>query len=263
MNIKLNGKKAFVCGSSQGIGKASAIELAKLGASVVLLARNKESLSEVRDELNVSADQKHDFIVTDFSEPEQLRSNVEKYLSENSEPVQILVNNTGGPPAGKAIDAGTNEFLSAFRNHLICNQILVQALAEEMKAENYGRIINIISTSVKQPIPNLGVSNTIRGAVASWAKTLAGELGEFGITVNNVLPGFTKTGRLDSIIKTRAEKSGSSVEEIEMGMKSGVPAKRFAEAAEVANAVAFLASPAASYINGINLPVDGGRTDCL
>lgn len=263
MNIKLNGKKAFVCGSTQGIGKASAIELAKLGATVVLLARNEGSLSQVKDELDTSNDQKHGFIVADFSEPEQLKAKVKEYLSENADPVHILVNNTGGPPAGKAIDAGTDEFLSAFQNHLICNQILVQALVVGMKAENYGRIINIISTSVKQPIPNLGVSNTIRGAVASWAKTLAGELGEFGVTVNNVLPGFTKTGRLDSIIKTRAEKSGSSIEEIEAGMKSGVPAKRFADASEVANAVAFLASPAASYINGINLPVDGGRTDCL
>jgi 3-oxoacyl-[acyl-carrier protein] reductase len=263
MDIKLNGKKAFVCGSTQGIGKAAAIELAKLGASVVLLARNEDSLSEVKDKLVISGDQKHAYIVADFSEPEQLKTKIENYLAENGEPVHILINNTGGPPAGKAINARTDEFLSAFRNHLICNQILVQSLAEGMKAEKYGRIINVISTSVKQPIPNLGVSNTIRGAVASWAKTLAGELGEFGITVNNVLPGFTKTGRLDSIIKNRAEKSGSSIEEIEAEMQNGVPAKRFADASEVANAIAFLASPAASYINGINLPVDGGRTDCL
>jgi len=132
-----------------------------------------------------------------------------------------------------------------------------------MKAEKYGRIINVISTSVKQPIPNLGVSNTIRGAVASWAKTLAGELGEFGITVNNVLPGFTMTQRLTSIIENNAKKSGATIEEVEMKMRNETPTRRFAEASEVANAIAFLASPAASYINGINLPVDGGRTACL
>lgn len=263
MDIGLEGKKAFVCGSTQGIGRAAAIELAKLGASVVLLARNEDSLNNVKDKLDTSAGQKHNYIVADFSAPDDLQRKVEKYLSANEEPIHILVNNTGGPPAGKAIDAGTDEFLQAFQNHLICNQILVQALVAGMKAENYGRIINIISTSVKQPIPNLGVSNTIRGAVASWAKTLAGELGRFGITVNNVLPGFTRTGRLASIIETRAEKAGRSVEEIETEMRAGVPAGRFADAAEVAHAVAFLAGPAAGYINGINLPVDGGRTDCL
>ncbi|MBA3694503.1 MAG: SDR family oxidoreductase, partial [Acidobacteria bacterium] len=178
-------------------------------------------------------------------------------------PIHILVNNTGGPPAGKAIDANLEEFINAFQTHLLCNQILVQSLVSGMKAERYGRIINVISTSVKQPIPNLGVSNTIRGAVASWAKTLSGELGEFGITVNNVLPGFTRTQRLKSIIENNTKKSGATIEEVEMKMQSETPAKRFAEASEIANAIAFLASPAAAYINGINLPVDGGRTTCL
>lgn len=263
MDINLEGKKAFVCGSTQGIGKASAVELASLGASVVLLARNSDALAQVLDELDESVNQTHGFIVADFAEPDVLRARVGEYLAENPQPVHILVNNTGGPPAGKAVDAGTEEFFNAFRNHLICNHILVQSLVAGMKAEKYGRIINVISTSVKQPIPNLGVSNTIRGAVASWAKTLAGELGEFGITVNNVLPGFTKTGRLESIIENRADKTGGTVNEIEAAMRATVPAKRFGESSEIANAVAFLAGPAAAYINGINLPVDGGRTDCL
>ncbi len=263
MDINLKGKKAFVCGSTQGIGRAAAIELANLGASVVLLARNENSLKQVKDELNQSQNQQHDFIVADFSKPDELKNKVAEYLENNNQPVHILVNNTGGPPAGKAIDAQLQEFINAFQNHLICNQILVQSLVEKMKAEKYGRIINIISTSVKQPIPNLGVSNTIRGAVASWAKTLAGELGEFGITVNNVLPGFTRTQRLQSIIENKANKTGNSIERVEAEMKGETPAKRFAEASEVANAIAFLASPAASYINGVNLPVDGGRTGCL
>lgn len=263
MDITLKGKKAFVCGSTQGIGKAAAIELAKLGATVVLLARNEDSLKQVKDELNSSGNQRHDYIIADFSNPEELKNKVAEYLEKNSEPIHILVNNTGGPPAGKAIDAKTEEFLSAFQNHLICNQILLQALVEKMKSEKYGRIVNVISTSVKQPIPGLGVSNTIRGAVASWAKTLANELGEFGITVNNVLPGSTWTGRIESIIETRAEKSGNSKEKIQQAMEAEIPARRFAEASEIANAIAFLASPAASYINGVNLPVDGGRTGCL
>jgi 3-oxoacyl-[acyl-carrier protein] reductase len=193
MDINLKGKKAFVCGSTQGIGKAAALEIASLGASVVLLARNEDSLKQVKDELDASQNQRHDYIVADFSKPEELRERVGEYLAKTGEPVHILVNNTGGPPAGRAIDSGTEDFLVAFQNHLICNHLLVQALVEGMRAERYGRIINVISTSVKQPIPGLGVSNTIRGAVASWAKTLAGELGEFGITVNNVLPGSTWT----------------------------------------------------------------------
>lgn len=256
-------KKAFVCGSTQGIGRAAAIELANLGASIVLLARNEESLKQVKDELSAEQNQQHDFIVADFSKPDELKTRVAEYLNANSSPIHILINNTGGPPAGKAIDAKTDEFISAFQTHLICSQILVQALASGMKSEKYGRIINVISTSVKQPIPNLGVSNTIRGAVASWAKTLAGELGEFGITVNNVLPGFTKTQRLESIIENKANKTGKTTEQIEAEMQSETPAKRFAEVSEIATAIAFLASPAASYINGINLPVDGGRTTCL
>ncbi len=263
MDINLARKKAFVCGSTQGIGKAAALELANLGASIVLLARNETSLKQVKDELNTSQNQRHDFIIADFSAPDELKNKVAEYLEKNSLPVHILVNNTGGPAAGKVIDAKLEEFINAFQNHLICSQILVQSLVEGMKAERYGRIINVISTSVKQPIPNLGVSNTIRGAVASWAKTLAVELGEFGITVNNVLPGFTKTQRLESIVENKANKTGNSIENIEAEMQSETPAKRFAEASEIANAVAFLASPAASYINGVNLPVDGGRTACL
>ncbi|HEV7645049.1 MAG TPA: SDR family oxidoreductase [Pyrinomonadaceae bacterium] len=263
MNINLAGKKAFVCGSTQGIGKAAAVEMAALGANVVLVARNEDTLKLVLDELDTSAGQKHSYIAADFSQPDDVKKSIEKYLADDPAPVHILVNNTGGPPAGKAIDADAEEFIRAFKSHLVCNQILAQALVPGMKAEKYGRIINVISTSVKQPIPGLGVSNTIRGAVASWAKTLAGELGEFGITVNNVLPGSTMTGRLQSIIETKARKAGVTIEEMEAGMQREIPAARFGTAAEIANAIAFLASPAASYINGINLPVDGGRTNSL
>lgn len=263
MDIDLVNKKAFVCGSTQGIGRATAIELANLGASIVLLARNRDSLERVKNELNAADNQIHDYIIADFSAPEDLQKRVGEYLEANPQPVHILVNNTGGPPAGRAIDSNLKEFVDAFQNHLLCNQILAQSLVGGMKAANYGRIVNVISTSVKQPIPGLGVSNTIRGAVAAWAKTLAGELGEFGITVNNVLPGFTKTARLQSIIENKAGKTGDSIEKIEAEMRAETPARRFAEASEVANAIAFLASPAAAYINGVNLPVDGGRTGCL
>ncbi len=261
MNLDLRGKRAVVGGSTQGIGKASAIELALLGATVTLLSRNEQVLKSVLSELPTPSNQIHNYLVADFNDPDQLKSVVQKFTSTNT--VHILVNNTGGPPAGPALDATPEDFIRAFTNHLICNQILVQAVVQGMKQATYGRIIKIISTSVKVPIKGLGVSNTTRGAVANWAKTLSVELAPFGITVNNVLPGTTMTGRLDSIIKSKAEKSGKTFDEIKNEMIAEVPAGRISEPHEVAAAVAFLASPAAGYINGINVPVDGGRTGSL
>ncbi len=261
MNLDLSGKMAIVCGSTQGIGKASAIELALLGANITLVARNEESLKSTLKELAATGSQKHDYVVADFSLPDQLKETIGRFL--HNKKVHILINNTGGPPAGQAIDASPEEFISAFSSHLICNQIMVQAVVPSMKEAGYGRIINIISTSVKVPLRGLGVSNTTRGAVANWAKTLSFELGSYGITVNNVLPGTTMTGRLDSIIKNKAEKTGKSYEEVKNEMIAEVPAARISEPHEVAAAVAFLASPAAGYINGINVPVDGGRTGSL
>lgn len=262
MNIDLTNKRAIVCGSSQGIGKAVAIEFAASGASVILIARNEESLRKVLRELPAAKNQNHNFIVADFNNPEELKKKLYNYTSENP-PVHILVNNTGGPPAGEAVSADTSQFIQAFSNHLICNQILVQSVVEGMKKEKFGRIINIISTSVKQPLKGLGVSNTIRGAVASWAKTLAGELAAFGITVNNVLPGATKTERLFSLFENRAKASGKNLDEVKADWMKEIPAMRFAEPQEIAYAVTFLASEYAGYINGINVPVDGGRTLCL
>lgn len=262
MNLDLKNKHAIVCGSTQGIGKAIAIELANLGASVTLVARNEESLKATKQELSTQAGQLHSYLCVDFSNPSELKKIVESYL-QRQPLVHVLINNTGGPPAGPVHLAKTEEFLSAFNNHLICNHILVQACLESMKNAKYGRIINIISTSVKQPLHNLGVSNTIRAAVANWSKTLANEVAKFNITVNNVLPGATSTQRLSTIIENKSIKAGNSTAEVSKEMMSEIPMGRFAEAAEIANAVCFLASPAASYITGINLPVDGGRTACL
>lgn len=261
MNLDLQGKRALIGGSTQGIGKASAIELANLGAIITLLARNEKSLKETLRELPTPLGQVHNYLVADFNFPDQLKSVVCQFVDNNT--IHILINNTGGPPAGQAIDAAPEEFIKAFTAHLICNQILTQAVVGGMKQSGYGRIINIISTSVKIPIKGLGVSNTTRGAVANWAKTIATELAPFGITVNNVLPGTTMTGRLDSIIKTKAEKSKRTYEEVKNEMIAEVPAGRISEPNEVAAVVAFLACPAAGYVTGINVPVDGGRTGSL
>ena len=260
MDLQLTGKTAVVCGSTQGIGHAAAVELADLGANVILLARNAEALQRVLETLPRSDDQVHRCLVADFAKPDEVRAVAEEVAAQ---PCEILVNNTGGPPGGPAIDAEVSQYEQAFRLHLVANQLLTQTLVPGMKSLRYGRIINVISTSVKQPIVGLGVSNTIRGAVASWAKTLATELGPFGITVNNVLPGFTDTARLHTIIEQRAAKTGLSESEVADRMRDSVPAQRFGEAAEVGGAIAFLATPAAGYINGINLPIDGGRTTCL
>lgn len=261
MNIDLTGKRALVCGSTQGIGRASASILAQMGASITLIARNEDELRKTAASLKPNSTP-HNFIVADFSKPHDLYNRVVEHLKTNG-PVHILVNNTGGPPSGPIIKATTDEFLNAFTNHVLCNQLLAQAVLEGMKKNGYGRIINIISTSVKIPLKNLGVSNTIRGAVGNWAKTWANEVGQFNITVNNVLPGATGTGRLKSIIETKAAKLGESISDVEAEMMAEIPMQRFATPEEVANAVAFLASPAASYITGINLPVDGGRTGNL
>ncbi|QMU26777.1 SDR family oxidoreductase [Adhaeribacter radiodurans] len=262
MDLNLSQKQAIVCGSTQGIGKAIAVELAQMGASVTLIARNEEKLQETLQELDQTAGQQHYYICADFSNPDDLTTKIKAYVVTKLA-VHILVNNTGGPSGGPIIDAGLEEFKKAFSNHLICNHILVQAVVPLMKQAQYGRIINIISTSVKQPLPGLGVSNTIRGAVANWAKTLSLELAQFGITVNNVLPGATVTGRHTSLIQAKAAKTGQTIEQIENEMLASIPAKRFGSSAEVAAAAAFLASPAAGYINGINIPVDGGRTGNL
>lgn len=258
MNLHLKNKNALVCGSTQGIGKATAIALAEEGVHVTLLARNEKALQSVLEELPNSGDQQHSYLVADFSDPE----NVRKAVSENSD-FHILINNTGGPKSGSIYEASPEQFSEAFQMHIVVNQILVQALVPFMKEQGFGRIINIISTSVKEPIPGLGVSNTIRNAVANWSKTMAGELAEFGITMNNVLPGFTDTARLDQIITAKANKANTSEEEMVAIMKGYVPAKRFAKPEETAAAVTFLASEKASYITGINLPVDGGRTKSL
>lgn len=262
MDIQLTRMNALVCGSSKGIGKATAFELAALGANVTLVARSEELLKKHAASLPNNGQQKHSYLVLDLSKPETITPAVEKHIAAQGN-FHILINNTGGPAGGQAIDADPEAYLNAFKLHLIANQTLAQAVVPGMKAAGYGRIINVISTSVKQPIPGLGVSNTIRGAVASWAKTLSLELGPFNITVNNVLPGFTETERLDEIISNKSAKTGQSAEEVAEGMKNTVPLRRFAQPEETASAVAFLASPAASYINGINLPVDGGRTASL
>jgi 3-oxoacyl-[acyl-carrier protein] reductase len=261
MNLDLTNKTALVCGSTQGLGYASATELALLGCHVVLMARNEDKLKETVKLLDISKGQQHFYLVADFADTNAVKMAIDGFVKNNT--IHILVNNTGGPPGGAALTAKPEEFLTAFNNHLINNHNLTQAVVPGMKEAGFGRIINIISTSVKNPIAGLGVSNTIRAAVANWAKTLATELGPFGITVNNVLPGFTKTVRADYVISTKAKAGNVTEAEVMKQLVAEIPAGRIGEPGEFGAAVAFLCSPAAAYINGINLPVDGGRLGCL
>ncbi|MGH8559053.1 MAG: SDR family oxidoreductase [Methylococcales bacterium] len=258
----LKGKRALVCGSSQGIGRAIARKFAESGAEIVLLARDRIALKAVADQLHRGDGQRHSFIVADFADPDALKQQLAERLPEIG-PIHILLNNTGGPPGGPIQSAGAGEFLDAFSKHLLCNQILAQAVLDGMKQAGFGRIINIVSISVREPIPGLGVSNTVRGAVANWSKTLAGELGPFGITVNNILPGYTETARLTSIIERKASEMNKTAAHVAKELKKSIPIGRFARPEEIANAAEFLASELAAYITGVNLPVDGGRLSCL
>ncbi|MFQ5589785.1 MAG: SDR family oxidoreductase [Phycisphaerae bacterium] len=262
LGYSLGRKRAIVCGSTQGIGRACALRFADLGAHVTLVARDELALTRVCGELSTPEQQRHEFVVADFTEPNSLKDRITRYL-KTSEPVHILLNNTGGPPHGAIVEAKPEEFVRAISMHVVCNQILVQAVLPGMKQQGYGRVINIISTSVKEPIAGLGVSNTTRWAVASWAKTMAGELAGFGITVNNVLPGYTDTARLGSLIKAKAKAGGISEGEVARQLIERIPAGRLARPEEIAAAAGFLASPSASYITGINLPADGGRLSTM
>lgn len=261
MNLSLEDKTAVICGSTQGIGLAIAEELALLSANCILIARNESLLQEAIQKLDIANRQLHSYKVADFSKPDQVRNVIQQVVAADT--VHILVNNSGGPPPGPIIDAIDDDFIAAFNQHLVCNHILAKAVVPGMKQAGYGRIINIISTSVKVPNKNLGVSNTIRGGVASWAKTLANELGEYNITVNNVLPGYTGTQRLRSLIDKNAARRNVGKDVIEKEMMNEIPMKRFADASEIAAMAAFLATPAASYVNGVSIQVDGGRVGSI
>jgi 3-oxoacyl-[acyl-carrier protein] reductase len=261
IHFSLQHKQALVCGSTQGIGWAIAQAFADAGASCTLLARNEEALREKVQSLSHSQGQEHDYAVADFTDPDSLREVVAQLVTKKQ--YTILINNTGGPKAGMIAEADTIDFEKAFRQHIVGNQVLAQALLPGMKEAGYGRIINIISTSVRIPIDNLGVSNTIRAATASWAKTLSNEVGQYGITVNSILPGFIDTQRLRSLIEVNAGRKNSSMEQVAEEMKATIPAKRFGRTEEIAAVALFLASPAASYVNGVSMPVDGGKTGTI
>ncbi len=262
MNLDLTGKTAFVCGSTQGIGKASAVELAALGATIVLVARNEEKLKGVLEELPRNHSQIHRYLMIDLDDIASIERKINQFLQQYPQ-AHILINNTGGPAGGAIIESEIEAFEKAFRSHVIAAQVLTQALVPSMKAAAYGRIVNVTSIGMKQPIVGLGVSNTIRGAMGNWAKSMANELGKFGITTNNVLPGYTKTARLQMVNEMRAKATNQSLAAVEQALIQDIPIGRFTLPEETAAVIAFLCSPAAASVNGVSIPVDGGKTTCI
>ena len=261
MEINLQNKTAWVFGGSKGIGRSIAIQLSKAGANILLIARKKTNLQKTLKELCVKKHQEHDYLSIDMNHVDTLTQTLKNYRNNHS--VDIVINNSGGPAGGSAHTADISEYSSAFNQHVLAAQAVAQIALQPMKRKGFGRVINIISTSVKQPIGGLGVSNTVRGAMANWSKTLASEVGQFGVTVNNILPGATNTERLDGLIENISKKNNSSKDEVVRVMQKSIPIGRFAEPNEIAHLAVFLCSDYANYITGINLPVDGGRTRSL
>lgn len=257
MKIDLTGKNAIVGGASQGLGFSIARQFAICGANLILISRSEEKLMKAIKQLPNNGSQIFRYFVADFSNPTSFQEDLKKFISEIGN-IHILVNNSGGPSSGAANSAKLEDYISAFNSHLLSFQSLVQLVLSGMKAEKFGRIINITSVGAKQPIDNLGVSNTIRGAVSSWAKILSRELAPFGITVNNILPGYIATERLNYLFQNIAERNQTTLDFEFHKLANDIPAGRIGNPEEIGYVAAFLASNYANYITGINLPVDGG-----
>lgn len=257
MDLDLTGRHALVCGASQGIGKATAMELASLGATITLLARSPDKLAALRPILKNAGAQETHMLVADLDDRVGLERQVKAHL-EMAGPIQILLNNTGGPPSGPLLDAKEADFLKPYGRHLLASHLLVQTLLPGMKESGYGRIVNVLSSSVREPIPGLGVSNSIRATMASWAKTLSRELPP-GITINSILPGYVDTERLGHLETEMGLRSGKGAKAIRQGWIDATPEGRLGTPTELGSVIAFLCSPAASFVRGIVMPVDGGR----
>lgn len=256
MEISLVGKKALVGGASRGLGKAIAMQLAQCGAEVTLMARNSEKLKAVLAELPVNDGQQHNYLVVDFADFEQFKLIIEEWFKHHQ--VDILINNTNGPAAGGVMDKSINDYQQSFDLLFKTVCFVTMEALKGMQASSYGRIINLSSISVKEPLQNLVLSNSIRSAVINWAKTLARELAPLGITVNNILTGYFDTERLDEINRLQSEKKGIQLDAYKEAMKQEIPMGRFGKPEEFGHLIAFLASDYASYITGTNIPIDGG-----
>lgn len=256
MDISLKGKHALVGGSSRGIGHAIACQLARSGARVTLAARNEALLATTVAELTRETGTKHGYLVTDYTDLGAYQSQIADFLQRD--PVDILVNNTQGPPAGTSLEMGTEDYQRAF--DLLFQGVVYTTMKAlpHMQQHGWGRIINVASVSVREPLGYLALSNSIRSALVSWAKTLAGDVGPFGITVNSVLTGYFETERLTSLNAKKAEQMGIAPSEVADRLKALVPLRRLGQPEEYGYLAAFLASDQAAYLTGAAIPLDGG-----
>jgi len=254
MKIDLSGKKVLIGGSSKGIGLGIAKQLAESGASVCLMARNKSKLEEIVNQLPNS--ENHSFLIVDFSNFEEYKIKIEAYLENNQ--VDILVNNTQGPPAGNSLSKDIDSYQEAF-DLLFKSVVYTTSLViPQMQKNKWGRIINVTSVSVKEPLNYLVLSNSIRSAVLAWAKSLSVDVGKYGVTVNSILTGYFDTERIKELNKEKSKSLNISEEEVLEKMKSLVPINRLGKTEEYGYLVSFLSSDKASYINGASIPIDGG-----
>ena len=261
MNISLKSKKALVGGSSKGLGNAVAYQLAMSGASVTLVSSNKDRLIKTVDDLRNKTGINHDYIVVDYNSFEDYKKIIKKYLDTN--PIDILINNTQGPKGGDVMNVSIEDYQKSF-DLLFKSVVFTTILAlENMKKNKWGRIINMASMSVKEPLSYLALSNSIRSAVTTWGKTLSNDLGVYNITVNNILTGYFDTERINQLNLDKAKKLNIDVEEVYNTMKELVPLKRIGDPKEFSYLVTFLASDNAAYINGANIPIDGGLIKSL
>ena len=249
----LNGKNALVCGASKGIGRATSLMLARAGAKVVVCARSSDKLDDLLEEMYGSG---HSKLILDLEDTSTLESKINKLIENKN--IHILVNNAGGPPGGPLLSNTIDDFDAPFKRHLHAAHTITQILTPIMESEGYGRIVNIISTSVREPIDNIGLSNTLRGAMGSWAKSLSRELSPC-ITINNILPGFTDTDRLGSLAKSISDRTGNSIESVQHKWMDSVPIQRLIDPLETGAAVTWLCLPSSGSVRGISLAVDGGR----
>ena len=256
MEIDLTGKFALVGGATNGIGKAIAIRLAASGASVCIMARNKSKLEKVVNELDRSRNQKHKFLEVDFSNYNLFSKSIKYFFETNH--IDILVNNTQGPEGGSALEKSIDDYQSAFELLFKCAVKTSLLALTNMRDKKWGRIINVASISVKEPLNYLVLSNSLRSALVTWSKTLSVDIAKFNITINNVLTGYFNTERLKQLNSKKAEKLGINISKIEDKIKDTIPMKRFGNPEEYANLVCFLASDKSDYITGINIPIDGG-----
>jgi 3-oxoacyl-[acyl-carrier protein] reductase len=261
-NYSLLGKNALVLGASQGLGLGVARALSEAGATVIIASRNHSKLEKAITTLSIEKGQQHKWVVIDTLQLADSKNTIEA-LVNSVEGIDILINNTGGPAPKSMLDTTIEDLENGFISHLLHTHQTSLLLLPHMRKNGFGRIVNILSTSIKEPIDQLGVSNTVRVAVANWAKTLSREVAIDGVTINNVLPGFTDTERVGVIFENRAKEKGVSVSEVKAQLESTIPAGRMGMVEEFAAAVLFLCTPAASYINGVNLPVDGGTIRSL